>query len=644
MAEQQATFSAGKGMLYTLLVVAAVLRLHELTGFSLSNDELSALARLQFNSFREIIKSGVYPDFHPAGVQVFLYYWTSIFGFSEWVIRLPFALLGIGSVYLIYRIGKMWFGVPAGLLAGAALAVLQYPVLYSQIARPYSPGLFFSLSAVFFWTRIFFPSRDSKVNFSWTDIAGFILSVSACMYIHYFSFIFAGLVCMAGLFFLSRKNILIYLFSGVIILLLYIPHLDIFLHQLSKGGVGGPGGWLGPPKEDSLAKYLDYVFNDSVQLKNLFYVVLAGSIISYWKRISVTRFHVLSILFFAIPFAIAYYYSIYKNPVFQYSVLLFSFPFLLLFIFSFIPETENGTGLKIIFYSVLLGGIYSTMAEQKFYSTAHFSEFRGIAHRVKLLDEQYGKNNITKAINIFDPYYINYYLQKENHDAGFGIYSIMTPAERYNFSNLILNSNTPFFLYAYSNVYDDPQFDMMIRSRFPWLIFSDSLLRSGIRLYSNEKIAGILNRVPDVLYNYGFEKGEWANEIPFRDSVIKYEGKYSLHITPDVEYSATYTAKIATVSLLPDSKIELSAIFFARHEIKGARLVISIEKNGKTLLYESKLTELSGIHPGEWVREYISTVVPVGLEGDEDLKIYCWNEKHEELWMDDIQLKVYSSR
>ncbi|HRZ76743.1 MAG TPA: hypothetical protein P5248_05210, partial [Bacteroidales bacterium] len=70
---------------WTILGVAAVLRLWGL-GYSFSNDELSALLRLQTTSFVTLIQQGVVPDFHPAGVQVFLWIWVRLGGMSEeWV-------------------------------------------------------------------------------------------------------------------------------------------------------------------------------------------------------------------------------------------------------------------------------------------------------------------------------------------------------------------------------------------------------------------------------------------------------------------------------------------------------------------------------------------------------------------------------
>jgi hypothetical protein len=59
-------------ILFLITLAAAFLRFYKLGDFSLSNDELSALNRLQFSNFHDLITKGVMPDFHPALVQVFL--------------------------------------------------------------------------------------------------------------------------------------------------------------------------------------------------------------------------------------------------------------------------------------------------------------------------------------------------------------------------------------------------------------------------------------------------------------------------------------------------------------------------------------------------------------------------------------------
>jgi len=637
---------ASSTLMWMILGVALLLRLSGLTGFSLSNDELSALARLQFDSAGEVITNGVYPDFHPAGVQLFLYYWTLIFGFSEWAVRLPFALMGAGAVYLIYRLGSYWFGVPAGLFAAAALAVLEFPLLYSQIARPYSPGLFFSLLMAFYWTKALFENDQPGNNkgFRWWNFISFALSVSACMYIHYFSFILAGIFCFAGLFFLKRNSWVPYLVAGVIIILLYVPHFNLLLHQLSKGGVGGADGWLGPPGKDAFGKYLDYCFNDSYQLKLLYFIIASGIIFLFRKEIKLNPFHLLALLFFALPFAIAYYYSLWKNPVFQHSVLLFSFPYLLLLLFSFIPPNAGQFTIRILLFAILAGGFYSTVYEKKYYETTHFSEFRGIASRVKALDEKFGARQITKTISVFSPYYINYYLDKLSHTTEFKLTSVMTDDERREFRKAVEESKTPYYLHAYSNVYDDPRLDLVIRSKYPWLLLRDSMLNSGLRFYSKERSDSALNRLPALTIKNSFENGDWNNEIAFRDSSIKYDGKYSTHLTPVDEYGPGLMKPLKDLGIVPGASVEISVVVYSKSVLKDAKLVLSVERKNEVLYWVAcNASDFAG-SPGSWSRLFLSATIPVELEGNEELKIYCWNEKQEELWLDDFILNIYSPR
>ena len=122
------------------------MRFYHFADWSLSNDELSALSRLQFENLSSVIENGVrLDDMHPMGVQVFLWFWTKLFGITPFVVRLPFVILGCLSLVLFYLIAKEWIGYNRALIALAIFACSQFPILYSQLARPYSPGLFFSL-------------------------------------------------------------------------------------------------------------------------------------------------------------------------------------------------------------------------------------------------------------------------------------------------------------------------------------------------------------------------------------------------------------------------------------------------------------------------------------------------------------------
>jgi len=59
-----------------------------------------------------------------------------IFGFSSWSMLLPNALEGVAAVALLYGAVKRWFGAPAGLLAGAMLAMTPATALMFRFNNP----------------------------------------------------------------------------------------------------------------------------------------------------------------------------------------------------------------------------------------------------------------------------------------------------------------------------------------------------------------------------------------------------------------------------------------------------------------------------------------------------------------------------
>ncbi|MFZ2175992.1 MAG: glycosyltransferase family 39 protein [Rhodococcus sp. (in: high G+C Gram-positive bacteria)] len=59
-----------------------------------------------------------------------------IFGLSSWAMLVPQALLGVGSVALLYATVRRWFGASAGLLAGMVLALTPVAALMFRFNNP----------------------------------------------------------------------------------------------------------------------------------------------------------------------------------------------------------------------------------------------------------------------------------------------------------------------------------------------------------------------------------------------------------------------------------------------------------------------------------------------------------------------------
>jgi uncharacterized membrane protein len=154
-------------LLAVILVIGCLLRFYHYSQIPFTYDEFSAFFRTRFDNFRDLIEFGVKKtDTHPAGVQVFMYYWIKWFGSPEPVVKLPFTLMGIASIFLSYKVALRWFNGTVGIITSTYIAVIQYTVLYSVIARPYISGMFLALLMVLLWTNVVSIVAKLTVGFS----------------------------------------------------------------------------------------------------------------------------------------------------------------------------------------------------------------------------------------------------------------------------------------------------------------------------------------------------------------------------------------------------------------------------------------------------------------------------------------------
>ncbi len=345
-----------------ILLSAGVLRFYKIDSIPYTHDEFSALFRLYFPSFLELIRFGVAPDGHPVGVQAFLYFYTFLFGEQEWVVKLPFILMGVGSIYLIFQIGLFLKNQFAAAVSASLMAVSQYFVFYSQIARPYMAGTFFVLLAVFFWYK-----SSQKEKTDWRNLIGWMLSAASACYTHHFALLLVGLVGLTG-FALFRVKLKSYFLSCLGIFLLYLPHLPIFFVQLGKGGVGE---WLAKPSSRFLLEFSAYFLQYSWIFSLAIIISVAVSFASKSKK---SKWFWPGFLWFALTYLIGHIYSLLVDSVMQFSVLIFSFPLFLLSIFSLFPSGNFKSNL-LISLALMLSGTYALTLERKHYNIFYESPY-----------------------------------------------------------------------------------------------------------------------------------------------------------------------------------------------------------------------------------------------------------------------------
>lgn len=624
----------------SILLIAFAMRVWNYWDWSFTHDELGAFVRLNYSSFSQLITEGVQNnDTHPALTQLFIFLWAKAFGLSEASIRFPFILAGTASVALLYFIAKQWFGLTSACFSALALAMLEFPILYSQLARPYSFGMFFCLLAVWGWTRLLFGS-DSKI---WQKAALYGFATALCMLTHYFAFFFAMIVAASGFFFLNKNNWKPYLMSGLIAILLFLPHISVSLHQFSMGGVGQ---WLAKPGKDFLWKHILYSLNDSPWVVATLAGISLLSVLYYHLDISFsaagilrTRFQALCLAWFLIPFLAGYYYSVTVNPVLQHSTLLFSFPFLLLLLFSFFKEHKPQFN-NLAYASLGTVLLFSTVIEKNFYKREDFGVFKEINTAVTELHEKYGPENITTVLNTSSREIFDFYFQQEGRSVNFDFFAGDDSSFVPDMLQKIDGCKSPYFLYGWSNFRSPYEIHEIIKRKYPCVVYDEFHFNSQVTLFSRNDSCK-----RDTLFNLhtGFENRDqqFKYDTTGTDTLQAHSGKHSLRILPTHKYCITLSRKAQQLFRNNSGCINVSAWIRTKGKF-DAQLVMDVGQPTGKRDWNAKLMPKFIEKEGEWQQVFVTFELPVAAFPDDEVKIHFWNPNKNSFWLDDVSISSFA--
>ena len=217
--------------LLLFLIVAALLRFALLGAKSLWLDEAFS-AWQAGNSVAQIITlDRQLAEPHPPLYYVGLHYWTGLLGNSETILRLPSAILSLGSVGLLYLLGRRLFNPTIGLMAAGLLSVSPINIWYAQEARMHAPITFLGLLAALLltWDR-------------WLTLPLLAVTLAVGLYLDY-TFIPLWMALSAAWFVWwwhsqrEKRPLFIWLLATGAAVLLYLPWGSVFLRLLNKVNV-----------------------------------------------------------------------------------------------------------------------------------------------------------------------------------------------------------------------------------------------------------------------------------------------------------------------------------------------------------------------------------------------------------------------
>lgn len=585
-----------------LLIISAVVRLYEIGDFSLSNDELSVVARLKYDSFQELLQNGVVKtDPHPAGAQVFLYYWTKVFGLSAFSLRFPFVVCSLLALVFFFRTFRYYLGDQRALLALALYSMLEFNIVHAQLARPYAMALLFV--AVFLWsqTQIVFANNKKILT-----CVLFIASGSLTLYTHYFAALLTGIIGLAGIYpSILRKNWKLYITLGIVIVLLFLPHLPITLRQFSRDSLTS---WIPTPESDFLFSHISTLLNRSTVL--IFFILgvfLYTFFHLYYSNRDIKYFALASFIFFISPIALGYYYSLRIEPVLMDRVLFFSSPFFFSLVFSSTPVLKR-TVFVIVFAIVLSGTLISTFFQTDFLKREYVENFKELALDFKEAKAKFD-GNLFLVANFNSPEYMNYYI--EDSPVKWDVTSIQTENDLGKLMKQVRECENEYLALFYACRYQSVESIEYIRRYFPKIEKEQSYYNSGMWLFSNSKI----------------QRDTLLNRVIYNDTML----------FQNVEFFDIYRTKrrdVANVDVI-------NVLINVEGEIQeGLHLVYSATTYyGNSLFWVGK--QLSDYNTGSYENEiFASFKIDQVLPRNAELSFYLWNPGSENLKIN--ELKIYA--
>ncbi len=193
------------------------------------------------HSFSQIIKDAATMNQPP--IDYWIGHIVYAFSNSDFAVRLPSALCGVGAVFFLTILVAKICSLPVALGTGIIAALLPFNIYFSQEARPYSIAIFFFLALL--WSLdLVLTSKNKNLVKAITllfFLTVFLYSRSLSPLVISFVIVFTLTVWLGilivrdGFIFEGRQKLIIFaIIIFFLALLLYIPNFKIILSQGSR--------------------------------------------------------------------------------------------------------------------------------------------------------------------------------------------------------------------------------------------------------------------------------------------------------------------------------------------------------------------------------------------------------------------------
>ncbi len=224
-------------MIIFILILAFGLRLMSLNQSLWLDEATSALTtRMNLSDFFGKFIPG---DFHPPLYYLALRVWAGVFGIYEIALRSLSILFAIGTIYLVYLIGKEeLINKETGLVASVLIATSGLHIYYSQEARMYTMSTFLVTLVVYFFLRLLrsYDTHEKKLQKGRVVWFLFALTLGLIFLTDYLPLLIIPVFFIFGIF--SKKDFSWFkklVMSHIILVVFVLLWFPTFIKQLTSG-------------------------------------------------------------------------------------------------------------------------------------------------------------------------------------------------------------------------------------------------------------------------------------------------------------------------------------------------------------------------------------------------------------------------
>jgi len=228
-------FFKQNALFFVVLLTAIALRVITLGGKGLWLDEAYSV-HLARQGFGDLIRQ-LSLESTPPLYYLCLHFWMDLFGSGEAAVRALSLLFSLGTLAVLYAIGRRFFSRPVAVAAAALAAFSPLQVYYGQETRMYSLLAFLAACLLYFTVRIAAVSTDAPAGPGSPRRAAIGMGITGLLmlYTHTVALWFVAACFIAALYFArDRKARVPVLLSMSGTILAFLPWALVLIQQVAR--------------------------------------------------------------------------------------------------------------------------------------------------------------------------------------------------------------------------------------------------------------------------------------------------------------------------------------------------------------------------------------------------------------------------